>query len=73
MLNGCGGDNRSVELVQRRIGRSTSQLRHSKGSIVISLIILLAAVSAVAIVSSFVVIARDGYRRQPRETFALTV
>ena len=72
MLNGCGVHNRTVELVQRRIGRSTSQLRHSKGSIVISLIILLAAVSAVAIVSSFVVIARDGYRRQPRETFALT-
>ena len=72
MLNGCGGDNRTVELVQRRIGRSTSQLRHSKGSIVISLIIVLGAVSAVAIVSSFVVTARDGYRRQPRETFALT-
>ena len=39
----------------------------------ISLIIVLGAVSAVAIVSSFVVIARDGYRGQPRETFALTV
>lgn len=73
MLNSCGVHNRNVELVQRRIGRSTSQLRHSKGSIVISLIIVLGAVSAVAIVSSFVVTARDGYRRQPRETFALTV
>ena len=50
-----------------------SQLRHSKGSTVISLILLLGAVSVVAIVSSFIVTARDGYRRQPRETFALTV
>ncbi|GAA1798059.1 hypothetical protein [Agromyces neolithicus] len=39
----------------------------------IGLLILLGAVSVVGIVSSFVVTARDGYRRQPRETFALTV
>jgi hypothetical protein len=73
VLNSCGVHNGTVELVQRRIGRSTSQLRHSKGSIVISLILLLGAVSVVAIVGSFVVTARDGYRRQPREAFALTV
>ena len=38
-----------------------------------SLYILLAAVSIVGILSSVVVTARDGYRRQPRETFARTV
>ncbi|HVL63414.1 MAG TPA: hypothetical protein VM430_18695 [Microbacterium sp.] len=38
----------------------------------ISVIILLATVSVLGVVSSFVVTARDGYRRQPRETFALT-
>ena len=39
----------------------------------ISVIVLLGTVSVLGIVSSFVVTARDGYRRQPRETFALTV
>ena len=64
----------TVELVQRRIGHSTSQLRHSKGSIVISvLLLLLGTVSVLGIASSFLVTARDGYRRQPRETFARTV
>lgn len=38
-----------------------------------SLYIILAAVSIVGIISSVVVTARDGYRRQPRETFARTV
>ncbi|GGI46398.1 hypothetical protein BCL57_001255 [Agromyces flavus] len=38
-----------------------------------SLYILLAAVSIVGVISSVVVTARDGYRRQPRETFARTV
>lgn len=59
--------------MQRRIGRSASQQRISKGSIVISVILLLGTVSVVAVVGSIVVTARDGYRRQPRETFALTV
>ncbi|MBM7832710.1 hypothetical protein JOE59_003415 [Agromyces cerinus] len=35
--------------------------------------VLLGAVSVVAIIGSIVVTARDGYRRQPRETFARTV
>lgn len=38
-----------------------------------SIIVLLGIVSVAAIVGSIVVTARDGYRRQPRETFALTV
>ncbi|GAA1756910.1 hypothetical protein [Agromyces humatus] len=38
-----------------------------------SVIVLLAAASILGIISSFVVTARDGYRRQPRETFARTV
>ncbi|WP_255680992.1 hypothetical protein [Agromyces cavernae] len=39
----------------------------------INVILLLSAVSVLGIISSFVVTARDGYRRQPRETFARTV
>jgi hypothetical protein len=35
--------------------------------------VLLAAVSVAAVIGSIVVTARDGYRRQPRETFARTV
>jgi hypothetical protein len=38
-----------------------------------SLYILLAATSIVGIIGSIVVTSRDGYRRQPRETFARTV
>ncbi|MFB6610733.1 hypothetical protein ACFCVO_10460 [Agromyces sp. NPDC056379] len=38
-----------------------------------SVIVLLGAVSVAAIIGSIVVTARDGYRRQPRETFARTV
>ncbi|WP_430647203.1 hypothetical protein [Agromyces sp. GXS1127] len=34
---------------------------------------MLAAASVAGIVGSVVVTARDGYRRQPRETFARTV
>ena len=37
-----------------------------------SLYIILAAVSFAGIIGSIVVTARDGYRRQPRETFART-
>ncbi|MDF0512086.1 hypothetical protein PX701_00500 [Agromyces sp. H3Y2-19a] len=39
----------------------------------ISVIVLLSVVSVAAIAGSIVVTARDGYRRQPRETFARTV
>ena len=35
--------------------------------------VLLGVVSVAAIIGSIVVTARDGYRRQPRETFARTV
>ncbi|SIN85139.1 hypothetical protein [Agromyces cerinus] len=38
-----------------------------------SVIVLLTVVSVAAIIGSIVVTARDGYRRQPRETFARTV
>ena len=38
-----------------------------------SLYILLAATSIVGVIGSIVVTARDGYRRQPRETFARPV
>ncbi|HEY1105123.1 hypothetical protein [Agromyces endophyticus] len=39
----------------------------------ISVIVLLSVVSVAAVTGSIVVTARDGYRRQPRETFARTV
>lgn len=39
----------------------------------ISVIVLLSVVSVVGVAASIVVTARDGYRRQPRETFARTV
>lgn len=61
--NGCNGA-RSLD--------STASF-HPKGSIVISVIVLLSVVSVAAIAGSIVVTARDGYRRQPRETFARTV
>ncbi|MBM7502565.1 hypothetical protein JOD46_000022 [Agromyces aurantiacus] len=38
-----------------------------------SLFVLLAAASVAGVIGSIVVTARDGYRRQPRETFARTV
>ncbi|WP_281286416.1 hypothetical protein [Agromyces intestinalis] len=36
-------------------------------------LLLLGALSVAGVIGSFVVTARDGYRRQPRETFARTV
>lgn len=45
----------------------------SKGITMFSVIVLLTVVSVAAIIGSIVVTARDGYRRQPRETFARTV
>lgn len=38
-----------------------------------SIFVLLGVVSVAAVIGSIVVTARDGYRRQPRETFARTV
>ncbi|MFD4421277.1 hypothetical protein ACFWN7_07210 [Agromyces sp. NPDC058484] len=38
-----------------------------------TIMLILGIVSTIGLVSSFVVTGRDGYRRQPRETFALTV
>lgn len=38
-----------------------------------SFYLLVAAVSILGVIGSIVVTARDGYRRQPRETFARTV
>lgn len=38
-----------------------------------ALILMLGIASAIGIVSTFIVAGRDGYRRQPKETFALTV
>ncbi|WP_282568134.1 hypothetical protein [Agromyces sp. H66] len=38
-----------------------------------TLLVMLGLASAAGIVGSIVVSARDGYRRQPRETFARTV
>lgn len=45
----------------------------SKGTAVFSLTILILSASIAGIVGSILVTARDGYRRQPRETFARTV
>jgi hypothetical protein len=45
----------------------------SKGTAVFSLTLLLVSASIAGIVGSVLVTARDGYRRQPRETFARTV
>lgn len=38
-----------------------------------SIFVILGVVSVAAVIGSIVVTARDGYRRQPRETFARTV
>jgi hypothetical protein len=67
------GNNKNVEHVQRRLRRSTNSFAASKGTHVFTIMLILGTASAVGIVSSFVVTARDGYRRQPRETFARTV
>jgi len=63
MSNTCNG--------ARSLGQPA--LSSSKGSIVISIIVLLGTVSVAAVAGAVVVTARDGYRRQPRETFARTV
>ena len=39
----------------------------------LSIIVLIGGTGAAALVGSLIVTARDGYRRQPRETFARTV
>jgi hypothetical protein len=38
-----------------------------------SVILLVGAATVAALIGSIIVTARDGYRRQPRETFARTV
>jgi len=43
-----------------------------KGAIMATLI-LIAAASVAGIVGTFVLASRDGYRRQPRESFARTI
>jgi hypothetical protein len=45
----------------------------SKGTAVFSLTVLILSASIAGIIGSILVTARDGYRRQPRETFAATV
>lgn len=45
----------------------------SKGTAVFSLTVLILTASITGIIGSILVTARDGYRRQPRETFARTV
>jgi hypothetical protein len=45
----------------------------SKGTAVFSLAVLILSASIAGIIGSILVTARDGYRRQPRETFARTV
>lgn len=51
------------------------RIRHLrlKGTTVFTLLAVLGIVSVAGIAGSIVVSARDGYRRQPRETFARTV
>ena len=73
VLKSFSRDNRGVGQVQgrTRIARLPHVLAERNRTM--SLYIILAAVSIVGIISSVVVTARDGYRRQPRETFARTV
>lgn len=60
--------------MQRRLRRSTKPATStSKGTTVFTLLAVLGIVSVAGIAGSFVVSARDGYRRRPRETFARTV
>lgn len=58
--------------MQRRIRRSTSPPL-LKGTNVFTLLALLGIASVAGIAGSVLVSARDGYRRQPKETFARTV
>jgi hypothetical protein len=44
-----------------------------KGTIVFTLLAFLGTVSVAGIIGSFVVSARDGYRRQPKATIARTI
>lgn len=39
----------------------------------VSILVLLGGAAVAALIGSIVVTARDGYRRQPRETFARTI
>ena len=71
MLKSSARENWGVEHVQWRIDRSISPRSYFERNTMI--FVILAAVSVVAVIGSIVVTARDGYRRQPRETFARTV
>jgi hypothetical protein len=57
--------------VQRRIRRSTNR-SSSKGITVFTLLAILGTVALTGIVGSIVTSVRDGYRRQPKQTFART-
>jgi hypothetical protein len=59
--------------VQGRTGSPDILAFTPKGNTAMSFYLLLAVVSVAGLVASVVVTARDGYRRQPRETFARTV
>jgi hypothetical protein len=59
--------------VQRRLRRSTNPLISSKGTTVFTILTILGIASVVGIVGSLIVSSRDGYRRQPKQTFARTV
>jgi hypothetical protein len=59
--------------VQRRLRRSTNPPISLKGTTVFTLLAMLGIASVVGIVGSIVVSARDGYGRQPKQTFARTV
>ena len=73
MLQSFLRNNGHVEHVQRRTRRSMKPPLLRKEPTVFTVMLMLGIVSAVGIASSFVVTGRDGYRRQPRETFAKTV
>ena len=72
VLKSFSRDNGGVGPVQgrTRIARLPNVLLERNRTM--SLYIILAAVSFAGIIGSIVVTARDGYRRQPRETFART-
>jgi hypothetical protein len=66
----------SIDMSNKRATaqRSLDQpARTSKGTTMLSIIVLIGGTAAAALIGSLVVTARDGYRRQPRETFARTV
>jgi hypothetical protein len=59
--------------VQGRTQSPDIPTNSSKGTAVFTVFAMLAAASIAGIAGSILVTTRDGYRRQPRETFARTV